>query len=178
MKFRMFDESYIENIKKYTNYTGTSFAVIGAVGIIVNILLPKIPIVLFGGVLLFSAGLVSVYFSYAIFKKITLTILQPFILLISGSAFLFMPLKNDLFILIIILFYLFLDGFIKSAISMALRPLSSWKYLSYSGLFSILMAFSILLGWEFTTKWLLAIILSINIFFDGIMLLRFSKKII
>ncbi len=178
MKYTMFDDKDVLSIKEYAYAVGISFFIIGLLGILTDIIFPKIPFNLFVGFLLFIAGAISLYFTYTNNLKFSIKFLQPFVILTSSLVLLAVPANHELISLLSILFYLFLDGFAKLIFSQAIRPIPFWNYISYSGALSVVLALSILIGWEIMNSWLLAFLISVNILFDGLMLFILSKKII
>lgn len=177
MKYRMFDDKDLENLKEYAYGVGSSYLILGILGVLVNIIFPSIPLDFFAGAILFISGIASFYFAFTTAWNFQIKFLQPAILFVSSFVLLAIPTKHALVLLLSMLFYLFLDGFVKLLFSQAIRPISFWSYISYSGAFSIVLALSILIGWEFMNNWLLALLISLNILFDGIMLFLLSKRI-
>ncbi|WP_281951671.1 hypothetical protein [Nitrosophilus kaiyonis] len=177
MNPHMFEKETLKNINLYSKKVGISLALLGSLAILANVIFPNIKIDIFIGLFLFFTGILIAFILYKNYYENRLSILHPLIPLISGLVFLTLPLKHDLAILITIVFYLFLDGFIKSAIGISYKPLKKYRYIIYSGAFSILLAMFIVFGWPLTNYWLLKLIVGANIFFDGIMFFNFSYGI-
>ena len=174
MNPNMFERENLLKLYNYSKRAGASLSLLGAAFILLNVIFPNIRIDFFVGSLLFLASIVLAYILYSYYYENRLSFLQVIVPFISGGVFLILPLKHDLAILVTIVFYLFLDGFIKAAIGVSYRPLKKWRLIVYSGAFSILLAMFIVFGWPLTNYWLLKLIVCLNIFFDGIMFFNFS----
>jgi len=177
MNPHMFEKKALLSIQKYTKNIGIFYALIGSFGILLNVVLPDIRIDLMIGLILFLSGIIATYILYLNYSGNKISILQPVVLLITGLVFLALPVKHDLAILVTIVFYLFLDGFVKSALGVSFRPLRKNRLFIYSGAFSILLAMFIVFGWTLTNFWLIKTVVCVNIFFDGIMFFNFSYGI-
>ena len=174
MNPHMFEKTTLISLKNYSKRAGTTLALFGSIAILFNILFPDTKSDIFFGFTLLIAGLIIAIFLYKDYYGNRLSILQSLIPLISGFVFLALPLKHDLAYLVTLVFYLFLDGFVKAAIGVSYRPLKKYIYVIYSGAFSVLLAMFIVFGWPLTNYWLLKLIVATNIFFDGIMFFNFS----
>jgi len=177
MNPNMFEKETLKTLQNFSKITGVSLALLGSAGILLNVIFPDANIDLFIGLLLFLAGFIVAVNIYKNYYGNRLSYLQALIPLISGLVFLTLPIEHDLAILATIVFYLFLDGFIKSAIGLSYRPLKKWRLIVYSGAFSIILANFVVFGWPLTNYWLLKLIICANIFFDGMMFFNFSFAI-
>ncbi|WP_200762880.1 HdeD family acid-resistance protein [Nitrosophilus alvini] len=176
MKFFMFDEEMLKKLDGYAMVTGTSFIAIGCIGILTALFFrPSIDIAL--GILFLSSGIAALLSFYKNCSAANMVLLQPIILVVAGLVFLSYPVKNDTVILMTLIFYFFLDGFAKTAIAVSLKPLKKWRLLFYGGVVSIMLAIFILVGWPLTTLWILIILASANLLFDGSALLLFALSL-
>jgi uncharacterized membrane protein HdeD (DUF308 family) len=70
--------------------------------------------------------------------------------------------------------YFLLDGFAGVGFAWELRPSRGWVWLMLNGLMSLALAAIFIIGWPFTTAWLVGLLVGISLFIDGLTLLMLA----
>ena len=96
--------------------------------------------------------------------------LKPVLLLISGLLLLLYPAGGLAAIGLLLAFYLLLDAFGSFTMAMALRPFPGWKWMTFNGAVSLLLALLFLIDWPQSSIYLIGLFISISLLLDGIVL--------
>jgi uncharacterized membrane protein HdeD (DUF308 family) len=141
---------------------------------VIGIVLPQfmsMAIAWFIGWLLLAAGIKLLLITWYGFRDRWIVWLKPFVLIIIGLLILFNPIAGAAALGLMLGIYFLLDGFAGVAFAWELRPSSGWGWLMLNGLMSLALAAIFILGWPFTTAWLVGLLVGISLFIDGLTLL-------
>jgi uncharacterized membrane protein HdeD (DUF308 family) len=141
---------------------------------IAGIALPQlmsIVVALFIGWILILAGVIVFYITWHGFRERWIAWLKPFVLMAFGLLILFYPIAGAAALGLMLAVYFLLDGFAGIGFAWELRPGRGWGWLMFNGLLSLLLAAVFILGWPFTSGWLVGLLVGISLFFDGMTLL-------
>ncbi len=144
---------------------------------IVGIILPQVmsmAISLFIGWLLVVAGGIVFYITWQGFGDRWSVYLKPVVLIAIGLLILLNPIAGAAALGLMLAIYFILDGFAGVAFGWELRPLRGWGWLMFNGLLSFALAVIFIVGWPFTTAWLVGLLVGISLFLDGVTLLMLA----
>jgi len=141
---------------------------------VIGIALPQfmsMAIAWFIGWLLLAAGVFVLFITWFGFRERWIVWLKPFILIIVGLLILFNPIAGAAALGLMLGVYFLLDGFAGVGFAWELRPSRGWGWLMLNGLLSLALAAIFIIGWPFTTAWLVGFLVGISLFIDGLTLL-------
>jgi len=141
---------------------------------IAGIALPQVMsfvVAVFIGWLLILAGAIVFYITWHGFRKRWIAWLKPFVLLTVGFLVLFYPVIGAAALGLLLAVYFMLDGFAGVVFARELRPHRGWGWLMFNGVLSFMLAAVFLIGWPFTSAWLVGLFIGISLVIDGITLL-------
>lgn len=141
---------------------------------IAGIALPQflsMAIAIFAGWLMIVAGAIAVYIIWHGFRERWVVWLKPFVLIAVGLLILLHPIAGTAAFGLMLAIYFLLDGFAGVGAAWEFRPHSGWGWLMFNGVISLLLAAVFIIGWPFTSAWLIGLFIGISLFFDGLSLL-------
>jgi uncharacterized membrane protein HdeD (DUF308 family) len=141
---------------------------------IVGIALPQfmsMAIAMFAGWLMIIAGGIALYITWHGFRDRGLAWLKPLALLAIGLLILLHPIAGTAALGLILAVYFLIDGFAGVSSAWELRPWSGWGWLMFNGILSLVLAVVFIVGWPFTSAWLIGLFIGISLFVDGLTLL-------
>ena len=141
---------------------------------IVGIALPQFlstAIALFIGWLLLFAGGIALFVTWHGFRDRWVAWLKPFVLFAVGLLILLNPLAGTAALGLVLAIYFLFDGFAGVGSAWEMRPQSGWGWLMFNGVTSLLLALIFILGWPFSSAWLIGLFIGISLFIDGVSLL-------
>lgn len=145
---------------------GLLLTALGALGVVLPVVLSTITSWFVGWLLLF-AGVLFSYYSYQDYSHSFIGWWKPLILFITAFLFIFEPAAGVATLTLLVSFYLFTDAFGSFALSYDRYPLPSWGWMSLNGVFSLLLAIILLIGWPQASAIYLGIFIGISLMFDG-----------
>lgn len=141
---------------------------------IVGIALPQflsMAIAIFAGWLMIIAGSIAFYITWNGFRNNWLVWLKPFSLIVIGLLILLHPIAGTAALGLILAIYFLIDGFAGIGSAWQMRPYNGWKWLMFNGVLSIVLAAVFIIGWPFTSAWIIGLFIGISLFVDGLSLL-------
>lgn len=90
--------------------------------------------------------------------------------LVAGLAILSNPVLGLATLTLLVGAFFLADGLIELSMGLRVRPETSWIGLLVSGVFSLVLAGLILVGWPATTTWAIGLLVGVNLFTTGIAL--------
>ena len=87
------------------------------------------------------------------------------------------PLRGVLTLTLLLIALFIFAGMFKIALSIHLRPLSSWGWLMFSGIVSICLGIIIWMGLPGTAKWAIGLLVGIELLFSGLTMTMFAMSI-
>lgn len=141
---------------------------------IAGIALPQVmsmTVAFFAGWLMIIAGGIAFYITWHGFRDRWVVWLKPFALIVVGLLILLHPLAGAAALGLILAVYFLVDGFAGVGAAWELRPRRGWGWLMFNGLLSLVLAAVFIIGWPFTSAWLIGLFIGISLLFDGLSLL-------
>ena len=173
------DDNLLKSFSKYSKIGGFIFIVLGLLGIFFPSFM-SIATVLFIGWLMVFSGFLAGYFTWITDKEEWLGWLKAFVLIVVGLFLVFYPMHGIAAVGLLLAIYLLLDAFTSISIAFTMRPLKGWWLWLLNSVLSLVLAAIFLVGWPFSSVWLVGLFIGISLFFDGFALLMmgtFFKKI-
>lgn len=156
--------------------TGRWFTITGIILIALGIAAVTLPFttsitieMLFGWILTIS-GIVKVIHSLRALNsgRCFLRLVSGFFYLCIGILFLIYPMQGLLTLVFILAILFMLDGIVKIAVAIQLKPLQNWGWMFANGITSFALSGIIWLGWPDSGSWVLGLLIGINLIFSGI----------
>jgi len=161
-------------LRKRLKTSGILLIVIGAIGILLPQAVSVILSVLIASLLLVS-GLVVAWSTWYSYRESWLAWLKPFILVLLGLLIAFHPAAVAAVLGLLLMIYFLLDGFASVSLALDMRPLHGWGWLLVNGMLSLVLGIVFLVGWPFSSVWLVGVLVGISLVFDGIALLALAS---
>jgi uncharacterized membrane protein HdeD (DUF308 family) len=141
---------------------------------IVGIALPQflsIAIALFAGWLLLLAGSIAMFMTWHGFRDSWVAWLKPFVLVAVGLLILLNPVAGTAALGLMLAMYFLFVGCAGIGSAWEMRPQKGWGWLMFNGATSLLLATIFILGWPFTSAWLIGLFIGFSLLIDGFSLL-------
>ncbi len=164
------DEDLFDKFSKYSKIAGVVFILLGAIGIFYPVYM-TIATVTFVAWLMMFAGLMAGYFTYISDKNNAIGWLKSFILIAISLFMIFYPMSGVGTVGLLLAIYFFMDSFASFSLSFSMRPASGWIWWFINAVFSLLIGILFVVGWPFTSLYLIGLLVGFSLFFDGISLL-------
>lgn len=169
----------LQKFGKYAKTAGAIFIVLGLVGILFPIF-TSYAVVIFVAWLMLLAGLMAGYFTFMTDKEDWGGWLKSVALIGVALYMLFSPLGGIATLGLLLSIYFFVDAFGGFMLASSLYPNKGWILWSINAMLSIAIAMIFVLGWPFTSVYLIGLLVGFSLFFDGLVLLmggNFFQKI-
>jgi len=128
-------------------------------------------IALLAGWLLLFAGSISLFITWHGFRGSWVAWLKPFVLIAVGLLILLHPIAGTAALGLMLAIYFLFDGFAGAAAAWEMRPRKGWGWLLANGITSLVLALVLILGWPFSSAWLIGLFIGVSLLVDGISLL-------
>jgi len=168
-----YKKELLEQFSKNSKIAGIIFVLLGIVGIFFPGIM-SIATALFVGWLLLFSGFMAGFHTYKTDKKNWLGWLKTFVLIVTGALVVINPIPGVAALGIIFSVYFLMDSFGSFALAFEMRPEKGWWVVLLNGVLSVLMAVIFLVGWPFSSLWLVGLFVGISLLFDGVVLLTLS----
>ncbi len=168
-----YEKEMLEKFSKNSKIIGIIFLLLGIAGIFFPAIMSLAAAIFVGWLLLFS-GFLAAFHTYQTDKKDWLGWLKAFVFLITGGLIVVNPLPGVAALGIIFAVYFLMDAFGSFALSFEMKPLKGWWVVLLNAILSLLLAFVFLIGWPFSSLWLVGLFVGISLLFDGVVLLTLS----
>lgn len=126
---------------------------------------------IFAGWLMIIAGTIAFYITWHGFRDRWVVWLKPFALVAIGLLILLHPIAGAAALGLVLAMYFLFSGFASIGSAWELQPQRGWGWLMFNGILSLALAVVFIVGWPFTSAWLLGVFIGISLFFDGVALL-------
>ncbi len=166
----------IESFKKAAKVTGIIFIVLGLIGIIYPVFMSETALAFLAFSMLFL-GLISAFFTYKINPSDWSGWLKSFILIVMPLLMLYYPKSAIAVIGLLFAIYFLMDAFASFMIAFELKPLTGWGWWFFNGLTSFVLALLFIVGWPFSSVFMVGLFIGVSLLFDGIALLAGVKLI-
>jgi uncharacterized membrane protein HdeD (DUF308 family) len=164
------DENLFEKFSKYTKIAGVIFILLGLVGIIYPVFMTLATVTFVSWLMVFG-GFMAGYFTYLTDKHDYFGWLKSFVLIGVGLLMIFYPMTGIGTVGLLLAIYFFMDSFAGFSIAMTMRPQKGWIWWMINAVFSMLIGILFIVGWPFTSTYLIGLLVGFSLFFDGIALL-------
>ncbi len=176
MKQYFFEEELRKQFKTHSLIAGFLLLIAGLFGIFLPEI-TSITISLFIGWLLIISGVISGYHVMKSYNTKWIAWFKPTILEIIGLLILLYPLTGIAAVGLLLIIYFLFDGFAGFMFGLEFRPLKGWIWMMINGLISILLAVIFIVGWPFSSLWLVGMLVGISLFVDGVAMVLISVSI-
>ena len=170
MDLYLIEEGFSKKYRAYSIAVGILLIITGIIGI----LLPQImslTMSIFIGWLFVFGGFFSAYHVIRSYKKNWVAWFKPVVLLIIGILFLLFPAATVAAIGMMLIVYFLLDAFAGFTAAYELRGRKGWGWMLINAIISLILAIIFLIGWPFSSFWLVGLFVGVSLFMDGIALL-------
>jgi uncharacterized membrane protein HdeD (DUF308 family) len=159
-------EDLVKKFGKYSLFIGIMLVIIGSTGILLPTLM-SLEAAVFIASFMIVGGVFWAMHTYNYARKSVMDWLKPLILILTGGFMMYMPHVGIATLGLLLSFYLFVDAFGSFSLAQDLYPAKGWGWMTFNGVFSILLAVLFLVGWPATSMWLVGIYVAISLIFDG-----------
>ena len=164
------DEDLFDKFSKYSKIAGIIFIILGLVGIFEPVFMTMATVTFVAWLMMF-AGFMAGYFTYISDKSDYLGWLKSFILIAISLFMIFYPMSGVGTVGLLLAIYFFMDSFASFSLAFSMRPASGWVWWLINAIFSMLIGVLFVIGWPFTSLYLIGLLVGFSLFFDGIALL-------
>ncbi len=168
------NKEMLERFSKYSKITGVIFLILGLVGIFWPGLMSLATAIFVGWLLLFS-GFVIAFHTWQTNKKDWLGWLKTVIFIVTGGLIVINPFPGIAALGIIFAIYFLMDAFASTALAFQMKPQPMWWLSLLNGILSLAIAIFFMIGWPFSSLWMVGLLVGISLFFDGILLLSLGS---
>lgn len=158
--------------RKTLKTTSIVLIIVGIIGIALPQFL-SMAIALFAGWLLLLAGSIAMFITWHGFRDQWVAWLKPFVLVAVGLLILLNPIAGTAALGLMLAIYFLFDGFAGVGSAWEMRPQTGWGWLMFNGATSLLLAMVLIIGWPFSSAWLIGMFIGISLLIDGVSLLMF-----
>ena len=155
--------------------TGIILVIVGIFGIALPQILST-AIALLAGWLLLFAGSIALFVTWHGFRDRWVAWLKPFVLLAIGAIILLNPLAGTAALGLMLAVYFLFDGFAGVGSAWEMRPAPGWGWLLFNGVTSLALALILILGWPFSSAWIIGLFIGVSLLIDGIALLMICQS--
>lgn len=164
------DEDLFEKFAKYAKITGIVFIVLGLIGIINPVVMTLGTVTLVAWLMLF-AGLIVGYFTWLSNKHNVKAWLKSLILVGASLYILYYPAIGAATLGLLLSIYFFMNGFTGLFLAFSIRPQKGWIFWMISAILSLLIGVLFVMGWPFSSTYIVGLLVGFSLLFDGIALL-------
>ena len=160
----------LQKFGKYAKTAGVIFMILGVIGILFPIF-TSYAVVIFVAWLMLLAGMMAGYFTYMTERSDWGGWLKSIALIGVALYMLLSPLGGIATLGMLLSIYFFMDAFGGFMLASSLYPNRGWGLWLINALLSIAIAMVFIVGWPFTSVYLIGLLVGFSLFFDGLALL-------
>ena len=169
------NKEMLEKFSKYSMIYGVIFLLIGLAGMFYPTVMSVATALFYGWLLMFSAFMIG-FHTWQTNKKDWLGWLKAFIFFFVGAMIVFYPMTGVAALGILFAVYFFMDAFASFTLAFELKPSSMWWISLLNGILSLAIGIFFIIGWPFSSLFLVGFLVGVSLFFDGILLLSLGKS--
>ncbi|MGB2601052.1 MAG: DUF308 domain-containing protein [Candidatus Omnitrophota bacterium] len=164
-----------QETKRWFLVAGVALILLGAAAIAVPLAASVAIEVLFGWIFAIG-GIVTIAHSFRALSsgKCILRLIGGIFYLAIGIMFLVYPMRGVLTLTLLLAILFMLEGVIKIAVAVQLRPMTNWGWMLASGIAALILAAIIFSGYPGDAAWVLGLLVGINLIFSGWTMLMLS----
>ncbi len=170
------DESFFKKFGKHAKIAGIIFVLLGIAGILFPVFMTMAVVVFVSWLMLF-AGISAGYFTWLTDRSDWLGWLKAFILVGVSLFMLFYPMSGVATVGLLLAIYFFMDAFAGFGIASTMHPNKGWWLWLINALLSLAMGVLFVVGWPFSSLYLVGLFVGISLVFDGVALYAGGKFI-
>jgi len=164
------NKNLVDSFKKYSKIGGVLFIILGAIGIAFPMVM-SLTTLAFVSYLMIIAGFFSGWLTWQSNKEDWAGWLKSFILVLTGLFMILNPEIGVATLGILFAIYFFMDAFAGFGLAFSLRPQKIWWLWLFNAITSLILGVLFVVGWPFSSMFLVGLLVGISLFFDGIALL-------
>jgi len=161
---------------KYAKTAGVVFMILGFIGAIFPVV-TSFATVIFVAWLMLIAGIFAGYFTYMTDLTDWAGWLKSIILIGVALYMLLSPLGGISTLGLLFSIYFFIDAFSGFMMASSHYPNKGWFFWGINAILSLIMAVIFIIGWPFTSLYLIGLLVGFSLFFDGLALLMGARFI-
>lgn len=170
-------EELSKKLAKYSTVAGILFIMLGLVGIFIPTFMTLATLYFFSYLLLF-AGIFLATFTWMSNRKDWIGWLKSFILIFISLYMILSPMGGVATMGLLLSMYFFMDAFANFVFAMNVRNTTSdktwWMWL-LNAIASVILGVIMIIGWPFSSLYLVGLFVGISLFIDGWVLLMGGK---
>ncbi len=168
------DEETKKRVSKNFKITGIVLMLLGIGGILFPGIMSLATLFFVAWMMLFG-GLMTGYFTWMSDRSDWLGWLKTFVLVATALLLIFKPMPGIAAVGLLLAIYFLFDSFGNMAIAFTMKPAKGWWLWLLNGMFSLLLAVIFLVGWPFSSLYLVGLFVGISLFIDGIVLITLGS---
>ncbi len=168
------DEETKKRVSKNFKITGIVLMLLGIGGILFPGIMSLATLFFVAWMMLFG-GLMTGYFTWMSDRSDWLGWLKTFVLVATALLLIFKPMPGIAAVGLLLAIYFLFDSFGNMAIAFTMKPAKGWWLWLLNGIFSLLLAVIFLVGWPFSSLYLVGLFVGISLFIDGIVLITLGS---
>ena len=161
-------------VAKNATVAGIILMLLGLGGIVFPGMM-SVAVVFFVAWMMLFGGLMTGYFTWMSDRSDWLGWLKTFILVATALLLIFKPLPGIAAVGLLLAIYFLFDSFGNMALAFTMKPTKGWWLWLLNGIFSLTLAVIFLVGWPFSSLYLVGLFVGISLFFDGIVLITLGS---
>ncbi len=170
-------EDLLKKLAKYSTVAGILFIILGLIGIFLPAFM-TLTTVLFVSFLLLFAGISLATLTWMSNREDWMGWLKSFILIFVSIYMIFSPIGGAATVGLLLTMYFFMDAFANFGLAMSARNAhlnKTWWMWLMNAVVSFVLGVIMIMGWPFSSLYLVGIIVGISLFIDGWVLLMGGK---
>ena len=164
------NKNLVDNFKKYAKISGILFIIFGIAGIFFPSFM-SFTTLAFVSYLMLLAGISGAWLTMASNKKDWAGWLKSFLLIVVSLLMLFYPMEGIAALGLLFAIYFFTDAFAGFGLAFSLKPQKIWLMWLFNAITSLVLGVIFLIGWPFSSLFMVGLLVGISLLFDGIALL-------
>ena len=164
------NRNLVQRFKKYATVSGIVFILLGVAGIVFPVFATYTTVV-FVAYLMLIAGLSSAWMTWQSNKHDWAGWLKSTLLVLVSILILFFPMDGVAALGLLFSIYFFIDAFAGFGLAFSLRPQKIWWLWLVNAITSLALGMIFIIGWPFSSVFMIGIFVGISLLFDGIALL-------
>ncbi len=163
------NKTLVDKFKKYSKVGGTIFILLGIVGVLFPTFM-TFGTLAFVSYLMLFAGISAGVLTWTSNRHDWTGWLKSFILVVVASYMIFYPMQGIATLGLLFSIYFFMDAFTGFGLAFSVEgEKHKWIWI-FNAATSLVLAIIFLIGWPFTSLWLVGFFVGVSLFFDGIAL--------
>jgi len=164
------NKALVDTFKKYATVSGIIFVILGALGIIFPAVM-TLTTLLFVTYLMLLAGIAAAIMTWKSNPRDWAGWLKSFTLVVVSLLMLFYPMEGAATLGLLLAVYFLTDAFAGFGLAFSLRPQKIWWLWLINAITSLALGVIFLVGWPFSSVWMVGLLVGVSLLFDGIALL-------